>query len=136
MGVAGGCLAICRSLNALKDKFADSAITLSAICTQSSLIAAALAQLQNVLLRDPDGMTRQLEKRPELNMALDTALTSCVVVLSCIDREIKKIGANEDDLSLSARAKMLFHEPVMKDLLDQLRGQCTAFTFLLQCLQL
>src|SRR4051812_33612442 len=134
MGVAGGCLSVCRTFNALKDKFADSAITLSAICTQSSLIASALAQLQKILLRDPDGMTRQLDKRPELSLALDTALTSCVVVLSCIEREIKKIGVGADDFSLSARAKMLFYEPVMKDLLEQLRGQCTAFTFLLQCL--
>lgn len=96
------------------------------------VISASLSQIQNYLLRD------DLSSKPELRKAFDTALTGCMTVYGCLDVEVQRLQNKVEDgtLGWKDKAKYLWNEADMEQLLIQIRGQQTALTLLLQGLQM
>lgn len=79
-----------------------------------------------------------MDLRPELLAAFDTALNGCMVVVSCIHVEIQSIQVEEsrrDLLRFGQRIQAMWNDTNIKELVDQLRGQQSALSFLVQLTQ-
>jgi hypothetical protein len=109
-------------------------MTITAIYSESTVIAASLGHVQSLLLTNPDVLRSNLQSRPELANILDTALTGCLLVFSVLDDEVQKLGAQEG--SFRRRVQYVWKEETMNDLLGQIRGKQTALTLLTQALQM
>lgn len=107
---------------------------ISAIYSESTIISASLGHIQSLVLKSPDAISSSLQSRPELDSAFDTALTGCMLVFSVLDDEIQRLNQNPNDPK--RRMVYLWKEDTMKELLQQLRGQQTALTLLVQALQM
>jgi hypothetical protein len=108
------------------------------ICSETTVIAACLSHLQTIVCRKQD-FVQVLDSRPELAHALDTALTGCMVLFSCVDEEIRKITADSSQasaLSWKGKVKAVWNHERLRDLLDSLRGQQVAINLLIQLVQL
>lgn len=105
---------------------------ITAIYTESMVVAASLSQIQNLLL----GAT--LQNKPDIRDTLDKALTGCWVVYQCLDEEVQELNSKMDvnDLRKRDRARFLLKEANFKDLLQQIRGQQSALGLLIQGLQM
>ncbi|OCK78595.1 hypothetical protein K432DRAFT_406322 [Lepidopterella palustris CBS 459.81] len=133
MSVIGDCLRTAKDLYDLRSRYSNASITITAIYSESMVISASLSQVQSLLLRDA------LQNKPELHAAFDTALTGCMVVFSCLDEEVRDLATkveDRNDLNWKDKAKLLWKEDAMRELLVQLRGQQTALTLLIQGLQM
>lgn len=110
-----------RILNDLREKYKHAQITISTLCAESTVISASLSQIQSLILQNPDAITTQLK----LIATFDTALTGCAVVFAVLDDEIQKLVCQRQDTELRwvQKAKLLWNDSLMKDLLQQLRGQ-------------
>ena len=109
-----------------------------ALCSESTVISASLAQIQSLLLQRHD-LADVWRSRTELPIVLDQALTGCMVIFSCLDAEIQRITAGATDPSRirwRSRVRMMWSESDLNDLLGSLRGQQTAITLLIQLLQM
>ena len=72
-------------------------------------------------------------------MVLDVALTGCMVIFSCLESELQKIVAGVPDPSQMrwrSKARMMWNEHRLSELLNALRGQQTAINLLIQLLQM
>jgi hypothetical protein len=77
--------------------------------------------------------------RPELLATFDTALVGCMVIVSCIEDEIKSMKIEEPgqgSLSVKQKVKAVWNEENIKELVGQLRGQQTALGLLMQTIQM
>ncbi|EON63495.1 hypothetical protein W97_02723 [Coniosporium apollinis CBS 100218] len=140
LSITTRCIHIAKDLSDLREKFKDAQMMISAICSESTVISASLAHIQTIVLSNPDALTTQLQFRPELEGAFDTALTGCMMVFSVLQDEVQSLTSSSKsaskDIGWSIKAKYLWKEESMKDLLQQLRGQQTALTLLIQALQM
>jgi hypothetical protein len=69
----------------------------------------------------------------------DTAIVGCLVVLSCIDDELKGLETIEpgiDILTWKQKAMMVWKDENIREIATQLRGQQAALGLFLQSLQL
>lgn len=108
------------------------------ICSETTVISACLSHLQTIVCRKQD-LVQVLDSRPELAHALDAALTGCMVLFSCLDEETRKITANSSQtgaLSWKGKAKVVWNDERLWDLMDGLRGQQVAINLLMQLVQL
>ncbi|KAK3387788.1 hypothetical protein B0H63DRAFT_509510 [Podospora didyma] len=132
------CLKTTKSLYDLNEKFKDAPMAAVSICSESSVISASLAQIQGLLLQRHD-LADVWKSRTELPVVLDNALTGCMVVFSCLDAEIQRIVAGASDPSKirwRSRARLLWNETKLNELLSSLRGQQTAINLLISLLQM
>ncbi|KAJ9637311.1 hypothetical protein H2199_007598 [Coniosporium tulheliwenetii] len=140
LAITTRCVSMAKELNDLREKFKDAQMMISAICSESTVISASLAHIQTIVLSNPDALTAQFQFRPELEGAFDTALTGCMMVFSVLQDEVQSLTSSSKsaskDIGWSIKAKYLWKEETMKDLLQQLRGQQTALTLLIQALQM
>jgi hypothetical protein len=138
LAITNHCFSTAKTLNTLRNDFKDAGMTISAICSETSIMTASLSHLQGLVFNNPDAFSSQLESRPELSSTFDTALTGCVVVFSVLDTEVQKLtrqALQKGGIGWAARAKVIWKEDTMKNLLQQIRGQQTALTLLIQLLQ-
>ncbi|KAF2145327.1 uncharacterized protein K452DRAFT_355813 [Aplosporella prunicola CBS 121167] len=136
--ITAHCLKAATALDELRQKYESAERTITAFCAESTGISASLSQVQSLLLRDPVNDPSYLKNRPELLPAFDTALTGCEVVYACLDEEIQRLvlgAVNTDNLTWKVKARFVWKEDVMKELLQQLRGQQAALNLLIQALQ-
>lgn len=142
LSITARCLTTAKALYDLREKYKDAQVIISAIYTESTVISASLSRIQSLVLQDPDALSKQLQFRPELETVFDTALTGCMVVFSVLDDEVQKLTTAGADavgsakLGFKAKARYLWNEATMKELLQQIRGQQTAITLLIQGLQM
>jgi hypothetical protein len=107
------------------------------ISSETTVISASLSQVQSLLLRQTD-LPAMLESRPELVATLDAALTGCMVLFSCLDDEMQNILASSSKaglISWRSKAKMVWNQDRLKELLDALRGLQSSMNVLLSLLQ-
>jgi hypothetical protein len=138
LAITARCLTTVLALHGLRARFQHAQTTISALCSESTIMSASLAQIQNLILSNPDALTSHLQQRPELVSTFDTVLTGCMVVFSVLDDEVQRLfpsNANEN-AGLLDRARVVWKEDIMNDLLSQIRGQQGALTLLVQALQL
>jgi hypothetical protein len=69
-------------------------MVITAICSESTVISASLAQIQSLLLQRQD-LSRVWASRTELPAVLDQAVTGCMLIFSCLDAEIQRITGGQ-----------------------------------------
>lgn len=121
-----------KELYDLRSRYKDASVLITAIYSESMVIAASLSQVQNLLLHDA------LQSKPQLLETFDCALTGCRVVYGCLEEEVRDlvVKAEADKLKFKDRAKFLWKEDTFKELLTQIRGQQSALSLLIQGLQM
>jgi hypothetical protein len=140
MSVTAGCMKLAKTISDLREKYKHAQTILSALCAESTVICATLSQIQSLILRRPDVFRTQLRERPELVATFDVAVTGCMAVFAVLDDEVQKLVAHgveaANDVGWADKAKFLWNESFMKDLLQQIRGLQSALTLLVQAMQL
>ncbi|KAF2474436.1 uncharacterized protein BDR25DRAFT_121958 [Lindgomyces ingoldianus] len=126
------CVSSAKELYDLRSRYKDASVLISAIYSESMVIAASLSQVQSLLQRDA------LQNKPELHETFDRALTGCRVVYVCLEEEVRELAgkANNNELRSRDRLKYLWREETFKELLQQIRGQQSALSLLIQGLQM
>ena len=139
LSITGACVTAAKALNDLRGRYNLVSFTLGSICSETTAISASLAQIQHAVLQNSGTLADILDRKPELANTMDNALIGCSVVFAALNQELEKLEA---DLARAARAgwkvkaKALWKEDQMKEMLSQLRGQQTALSLLLQALQM
>jgi hypothetical protein len=139
-GIATACLATAKTLNDLRNKYLDAQMTIAAICSETAVVGATLAKIQGILLGNPQVLKAEIEGIPgsEIQNTFDVALTGCSVIYSCLDVEVQKLrkaAGGASDPGWAEKAKFLWKEDRMKELLENLRGQEISITLLVSILQ-
>jgi hypothetical protein len=126
------CIKSAKELYDLRSRYKDASVLITAIYSESMVIAASLSQVQNLLQHDA------LQNKPQLLETFDRALTGCRVVYGCLEEEVQELAAKAEDdhLTRKDRAKFLWKEDTFKELLTQIRGQQSALSLLIQGLQM
>ena len=126
------CIQSAKELYDLRERYKDASVLITAIYSESMVIAASLSQVQNLLQHD------SLLQKPQLLETFDRALTGCRVVYGCLEEEVRDLveKAQRNDLSFRDRARYLWKEDTFKELLTQIRGQQSALSLLIQGLQM
>ena len=109
-----------------------------AICSEAAVIGASLSQIQTLILCKSES-EGYFKPRPELADVLDVSLTGCTVVLSCLDEEIRRMSDTRlrtTGFTLRNKARVVWNQDKLRDLLESLRGQQTAINLLIQLLQM
>ena len=109
-----------------------------AISTEATVISASLSQMQHLILtkQNPEQLLRS---RPEIAATLDTSLTGCMVLFSCLDDELREVSRHArgtNSLSWRGKIKTAWKQDKFQELLDGIRGQQTAINTLIQLLQM
>ncbi len=109
------------------------------MCSETNVISASLAQIRSLLLQRQDTVG---SSQPELLLldVLDQALTGCNVVFGCLDLELRRIVSGEPGPAPAvagwrARARLIWNENKLNELLGALRGQQTANSLVIQLFQ-
>ncbi|EOD45904.1 putative ankyrin repeat domain-containing protein 28 protein [Neofusicoccum parvum UCRNP2] len=130
---------VANDLYELRSKYKDASTTIDAICNEVEVVRASLSRVQRLLEKDS---AKGIDFNDELRDVFDMAITGCTVVLSCLDDEIKKLLAGSKSqgggggFGWKVKAKYLWKEETMMDLLQKLRGQQGAISLLFQSLQM
>jgi hypothetical protein len=138
LNITATCLTTAKDLHALRKKYNDAPMTVLSMCSETTLVTAALSQIQNLVLRKED-MTSLLRARSDLAAALDTALIGCAVLFSCLDEEIQRINRtalSAGQFSWRGKLRVIWNHDRLKELLDGLRGQLTAINAVVNLLSL
>jgi hypothetical protein len=136
LAISARCLTTAKAVYTLRDKFKGAQITISAIHSESAVISASLGHIQTLILKDPDTLSSNFTSRPELEGAFDTSLTGCALIFSILDDEVQKLQGSGGEMGPAKRMKIMWKEELMKELLQQIRGQQTALSLLIQALQM
>ena len=137
VGIASVCLQAATKLDALRSRFKHAHITIVCLSSQCRAIKAGLSQLE-ILVRE----NQPLRSRADLVATFDTTLTGCLVVLSCLEGTVGKLGSAEGHSNRSCvrrlrnKANIAWNEDEMKGYLLHLHGQQSALSFLIQTLQM
>ncbi|ORY14059.1 hypothetical protein BCR34DRAFT_599472 [Clohesyomyces aquaticus] len=138
-GVCGVSFTATKALYEFRSKYKQANLTIAAICSESSVVHAALTQIQSLLYRDGDLIIERLHERSDLAASFDISFTGCMLLYSCIEEETGRLrNAMERDGSLdwTQKLKVAWNEDTFQSLLQQLRGQETSLQLLLQTLQM
>ncbi|KAK5735308.1 hypothetical protein LTR17_008315 [Elasticomyces elasticus] len=132
------CLTTGMAIYDLSCKYKDAPRTLIIISSEISVISASLSQLQALILsqKNPEKLLRS---RPEIAATLDTSLTGCMVLFSCLDEEVREVSRHVrglGNLSWVGRVKTVWKQAKFQELLDAIRGQQVAINTLMQLLQM
>jgi hypothetical protein len=109
-----------------------------AISSEMTVISASLSQIEAIISSKQDSETL-LRSRPAIAATLDTALTGCMVLFSCLDEEIKNVskhGRGNDTFSWKGKMRVVWKHETFQELLDGIRGQQLAINTLIQLLQM
>ena len=104
------CIESAKQLYDLRSRYKDASVLITAIYSESQVVAASLSQVQNLLEHDA------LRQKPELLETFDRALTGCRVVYACLEEEVRElvVKAENDDLKFRDRARFLWKEDTFK----------------------
>ncbi|KAL4953868.1 Dbl homology domain-containing protein [Aspergillus filifer] len=130
-GLTASCVQTAKALHDLKDKFDNTNLTISAICTETTLIFTSMSHIQSRILQDPSSVSAKLQNQSSLESTLDQSLTSCYIVFDVLQTELSKL--TESQLS-NYSGSLELGWGTMKDILGQMRGLQSALTLLIQLL--
>ena len=118
----------------LRSRYKDAAFMLAAISTECTVINSSLAMLQTRMLSDLDLLKSRMT--PEIATTFEAALQGCELTMSVIQEEM---GGLQKQTALGEviprRLKYVLAQPHLQDVLQQIRGQQTGITLLLQTYQ-
>ena len=139
IALTAGCFRAARGLYELREKYKDASMTITAIYTESNVIATSLACIQQLCSKNPEALQSTLREGPELHTRFDEALTGCTLVYSVLENEVERLhsGIHQNGAKSSVeKFKLLWKEEAMQEVLTQIRGQQTALSLLINILQL
>ena len=127
-----------KAIYDLSCKYQDAPRSMIAISSEVAVISASLSQIQALILskQDPEMLLRS---RPEIAATLDTALTGCMVLFSCLDEEIRivsRYALRQHGFSWKGKMRAVWKHEIFQELLDGIRGQQMAINTLIQLLQM
>ena len=132
------CLSTLKALYDLHEKYRNARATIAALHSEITVIGASMQYINVIFEQHPVLAQTRFYDNPELEQTFAAALAGCNLVLSCLDEEVEKIRTgmgSEDTKGRKGKAKLLWKEDTMKDLLHTLRGQHSAIFSIIQCLQ-
>jgi len=141
LAIAQACLITAKGLYDILDKYRNATTTITAIHAETTAVAASVQLLQHIL-QDPknaDLVQQRFEVLPDLQRNFVVAIASLEMVLACLDSEIERLHhgfGSGGYLGKRVRARLLWRESSMKDLLQTLRGQHSAIFSVVQCFQM
>jgi hypothetical protein len=133
VGLTATCLSTCKKLHDLAGEYQDVPAVIAVICSESTIISIGLSELQMKILRRND-LAQAWASKTEIWTAFETALTGCMVLLSCLEAETRNLRSQNP--GLWAKIKFIWNQDRLKELLDALRGQQSSITHLLTILEL
>jgi hypothetical protein len=138
LSITTACLKSAHRLDGLREKYKHAQTTITALCAEAKVISASLSQIQSLILGNAGALITQLRPRSEVIAIFDNALTGCAVVFAVLDNELAALSSEDEDgvMNWTQKAKLMWKDDLMKDLLQQLRGQTAAIGLLIQALQM
>ncbi|KAH7112167.1 hypothetical protein B0J11DRAFT_542786 [Dendryphion nanum] len=139
IALSARCVRSARGLYELRAKYKDASMTITAIYTESNVIATSLACIQGLCTTNPDALRSTLQTRPEITETFDQALTGCILVYSVLEDEVHRLYSGIHQVGFGGtmgRLRLLWKEEAMQEVLTQIRGQQTALSLLINILQL
>ena len=138
--ITSTCLTTGKIIYDFSCKYQDAPRNILAISTEATVISASLAQIQALIL-SKENPEQVLHSRPEIAATLDTSLTGCMVLFSCLDQELRDIKRDahrqgREKLSFKGKIKTVWKQETFQELLDGIRGQQLAINTLIQLLQM
>jgi hypothetical protein len=130
ISISARCISTAKAVYSLREKYKEAQMTITAIYSETTVISASLGHIQGLTTKDPEALRSNFQSRPELEQTFDQALTGCVLVYSILDDEVQKLHHAAD--TAPGRVRYMWKEETMKELLQQIRGQQTALTLLIQ----
>lgn len=128
----------CKSLVEIKESYDQAPMTVTSMATECKTITAALTHLQGLTLEKSAALSPGPTLSDNLATGFDEALTGCMLILSVLEAELRKIiegGEEFGNMTFRKRVKHLWNEETMCQLLQHLRGQHTAVSTLISILQ-
>ncbi|KAM0551714.1 hypothetical protein ACHAPJ_008281 [Fusarium lateritium] len=102
------------------------------ICFESAVTSKVLSELQSKILRRDD-LSQAWASRTEVWTALETALTACMIVFSCLEAETRSLQSKTP--GVWDKIKFIWNRDRLKELLGALREQQASINLLLQILE-
>ena len=133
------CLITVKSLSNLSSKYQNALSTISSIVSDTTILGAYLAHIQQLLLINAPGITDPGASGAELRRMFDTALTACLITFSCLEEEVRALAVKSLDgpeADWKETAKLIWKDDVMDELLKQIREQQTTMALLVQTLKM
>lgn len=128
----------------LKDSYNNAPATLVATWTECKILHITLSKIQGLVYKiESDLSLRPLAQEP-MREAFDGALTGCRMTLAALNLELDKLvepkeitqkGAETMKIGFTMKRKVVWKENIMKQLLDQTRGQVSSLQSLIQLLE-
>ena len=127
-------------MSAVRDSYKKAPTTLTATLTECKIIHIALFKIQELVYKNETDLSSRLKVQAPLQEAFDGALTGCRMTLSALNLELDKLvepkkGTKPMGIGFQAKARLVWKEDIMKQLLDQTRGQMSSLRSLIELLE-
>lgn len=136
---SANCLFTVAALRNLTPKYQHAVPTIISIVSETTILAAALAHIQQLLLINAPSLQVQGGSGIELRRMLDTALTACLITFSCLGEEVKTLAvksADGADPHWREKSRVVWKEEVMRELSRQIKDQQSTLGLMVQALQM
>lgn len=125
---------------AVKDRYKNAPITLTATLTECKMIHITLSKIQGLVYKNEADLSSRLTAQKPMQEVFDDALTGCRITLAALNLELDKLVKPEKDMRpmeirFRAKTRLVWNEDIMKQLLDQTRGQMSSLQSLIHLLE-
>ncbi|MCJ1345190.1 hypothetical protein MMC31_003396 [Peltigera leucophlebia] len=129
---------------ALKDSYTNAPTTLIATWTECKMMHITLSRIQGLVYKNESALSLRLTAHESMREAFDGALTGCRMTLAALNLELDKLvepktatgeGVETMKIGLQVKQNFVWKENIMKQLLDQTRGQMSSLQCLIQLLE-
>ncbi|KKO99695.1 hypothetical protein THAR02_08203 [Trichoderma harzianum] len=126
-----------KSLSDIQKGLKQADVIIASMIAECNTISAALTRLQRLALRNPIVLSPNSMPPEDVRESFDSALTGCMLVLSSLETQLKRITENgePETMRFTQKLEMLWREEDMNRLLEHLRGQHSAINTLVSLLQ-
>ncbi|TLD38759.1 hypothetical protein E2P81_ATG01302 [Venturia nashicola] len=133
------CLITVAALRNLSPKYQHAVPTITSFVSETTILAAVLAHIQQLLLINAPGLQEQGASGFELRRMFDTALTACLITFSCLEEQVRTLAIKSVDGAdphWREKSRLAWKEGVMRELLQQIKDQQSTLRLLVQTLQM
>lgn len=127
-------------ISVIRDSYISAPTTLTATLTECKIIHITLSKIQGLVYKNETDLSSRLTAQAPLREAFDGALTGCRMTLAALNLELDKLAEPKKpldplDIGFKAKARLVWKEDIMKQLLDQTRGQMLSLRCLIELLE-
>lgn len=127
-------------ISAVRESYKNAPTTLIATLTECKIIHIALFKIQELVYKNETDLSSRLKAQTPLREAFDGALTGCRMTLAALNLELDKLVepkkvTNPMEIGFQTKARLVWKEDIMQQLLDQTRGQMSSLRCLIELLE-